>query len=659
MTAKSRKTRAKAKPAHIELGELASIPLNRLKLSDVNVRQVNVDEGIDELADSIATKSLLQSLSVRPIQDGEGVDTGDYHVQGGGRRWRALMRLVEHGRLAVDAPIPCIIKRSGLSQEDSLAENADRLSLHPLDEFRAFRDLVDAGRSIHDIAASFHVTPAVVRQRLRLAAVAPALHDAYAAGAMDLEDLMAFTVSDNHDQQLTVWDTAKDLQWNRADTIKARLTEKTVPAHDKRARFVTLEAYEAAGGQVMRDLFDDDCEGYLQDPDLLNRLAMEKLNAEADALKATGWKWVVVSLEVDYPARNGLETLIPLEADLTAEEHAALKAATAELEEMEALDDLDEAQTTRHDELSGLIEALENKPVVYKAEDMARGGGFVSLNHAGTLHVMVGYVRPEDRNNQETPDALHGVDALVSAKADIAGPALSDKLAQDLTSYRTVALREAMANDYSTAYLAVLHAMCLAVFYTSTGHTALQISARTGFANQAAGLGEWAPTTVMEKRHLALRRLLPEDAKNLWSALQDMDTTLHQQLFAHSASMTINAVREPHCKRIGEIGHANQLATAMDLNMITAGWTTTVENYLGRVTKPLILAAVREAVDANTATLLETLKKDVMAQEAQRLLTGTGWLPPLLRNPESSDTVDELPAFMDGDSDPDEEQIAA
>ena len=68
--------------------------------------------------------------------------------------------------------------------------------------------------------------------------------------------------------------------------------------------------------------------------------------------------------------------------------------------------------------------------------------------------------------------------------------------------------------------------------------------------------------------------------------------------------------------------------------MVEAGWRPTVENYLGRVTKPRILEAVREAKGGeNSAQLIGHLKKAEMAKEAERLLEGTVWLPEPLRTP--------------------------
>jgi ParB family chromosome partitioning protein len=89
--------------------------------------------------------------------------------------------------------------------------------------------------------------------------------------------------------------------------------------------------------------------------------------------------------------------------------------------------------------------------------------------------------------------------------------------------------------------------------------------------------------------------------------------------------------------------------------MVEAGWRPTVDNYLGRVTKPRILEAVRESKGDQASQIIDHLKKAEMAKEAERLLGGTGWLPEPLRLADSADMPDtpadpaeELPAFLAG-----------
>ena len=78
-------------------------------------------------------------MTVRPILDEKGIETGMFEVPAGGRRFRALELLVKQKRLARTAPIPCVVRTEGLAEEDSLAENIQRAPLHPLDQFHAAR----------------------------------------------------------------------------------------------------------------------------------------------------------------------------------------------------------------------------------------------------------------------------------------------------------------------------------------------------------------------------------------------------------------------------------------------------------------------------------------------------------------------------------------
>ena len=261
----------------ITLSRSQDIPFNKLILSQANVRRIKAGISVEDLAEDIARRGLLQGLSVRAVRDADGADTGMYEIPAGGRRYRALELLVKQKRMAKTQPVPCVVRTEGLAEEDLLAENVHREALHPLDQFRAFQTLRDQGLGEQDIAARFFVSAAVVKQRLKLAAVSPRLLDLYAEDAMTLEQLMAFTVTDDHARQEQVWDAVARSYNKDAYFIRRQLTEGAVRASDKRAQFVGLDAYEAAGGIVTRDLFEDDDGGWLQDPALLDRLVAEKL----------------------------------------------------------------------------------------------------------------------------------------------------------------------------------------------------------------------------------------------------------------------------------------------------------------------------------------------------------------------------------------------
>jgi hypothetical protein len=153
----------------IKLSPSRNIPFNKLVLSQSNVRRVKAGVSIEQLAESIAQRTLLQSLSVRAVVDTDGHETGMFEVPAGGRRYRALELLVKQKRMAKTQLVPCVVRDGGIAEDDSLAENDERVSMYPLDQLRAFQSLRDGEMSEEESAARHLVTPAIVKQRLRLA----------------------------------------------------------------------------------------------------------------------------------------------------------------------------------------------------------------------------------------------------------------------------------------------------------------------------------------------------------------------------------------------------------------------------------------------------------------------------------------------------------
>ena len=184
------------------------------------------------------------------------------------------------------------------------------------------------------------------------------------------------------------------------------------------------------------------------------------------------------------------------------------------------------------------------------------------------------------------------------------------------------------------AYLAVLHALCLKLFYRYGLESCLEIDPKSVmFGAQAPGLADTPLAARVDARHRNWAEQLPEESGELWDVLGSFDTDSRDALFAHCVSLTINAVVEPYNRRPKAIAHADRLAQAVSLDLAAAGWAATVDNYLGRVSKARILEAVREAKGQTAAERIAQLKKGEMAAEAEALLSGTGWLPEPLRMP--------------------------
>ena len=672
----------------IKLSPSRDIPFNKLVLSQSNVRRVKAGVSIEQLAESIVQRTLLQSLSVRAVVDSDGLETGMFEVPAGGRRYRALELLVKQKRMARTQPVPCVVRDGGIAEDDSLAENDERVGLHPLDQFRAFKLLHDGGMREEDIAARHFVSPAIVKQRLRLASVSPKLHEVYAEDGMTLEQLMAFSVAADHARQEQVWENVSRSGYDEPYQIRRGLTEATVRASDRRARFVGLDTYEQAGGGILRDLFEHDDGGWLQDVALLDRLVTEKLTAEADTIAKEGWKWISVALDFPYGHTGGLRELEGKAADLTIEEQATIDALNAEQAKLEFdyqdADELPDEVDQRLGEIEAALMAFEDRFVVYDPADIVHAGVFVSIDSEGRLSMDRGYVRPEDEAPASDPEIGQGVDASPTEGQDagasvqrtaisVAGhPAetdeddedaakpLPDRLIIELTAHRTLALRNALAENPAITFQAVLHNFVLTAFYRfSSSGSCLEIGLRPpAFPAQAPGLRESMSAKAVEARHEGWKERLPKSEADLWEALTALDGTAQASLFAHCASFAVNALYEPANRfnqgRVSAHGvrtrldQADVLARAVGLDMVQAGWRPTVDNYLGRVTKPRILEAVRDAKGESSAQLIDHLKKADMAKEAERLLDGSGWLPEPLRLLDAAPA----PAEQDGETGP-------
>ena len=641
----------------ITLSSSRDIPFDKLLLSQSNVRHVKAGVSIEELAEDIARRGLLIGLSVRAVVDEAGAETGMFEIPAGGRRYRALALLVKQRRLAKNAPVPCVVRTDGLAEEDSLAENIQRAPLHPLDQFRAFLALRAKGQSEEEIAANQFVSVAVVKQRLRLASISPKLLDVYAEDGMTLDQLMAFTVNGDHERQEQVFERLCQSYDKQPYAIRRMLTEGAVRASDKRAQFIGIAAYEEAGGTVLNDLFQGDDGGWLQDVSLVEMMVAEKLNEQAVTIGAEGWKWVEVAPDFAYGHTYGLRQLRGETVPLTAEEDATLAALQQEVDDIEAAsaeaEELTDEQDQRMGELETAIEALNDRSILFDADEVGRSGAFVSIAADGSLRVERGYVRPEDEVPVE-PEVEIGADEVPAspANADVEGDEstyavdgptepeeneglrpIPDRLLTELTAHRTLALRHALGERPGIAFLAALHALALGVFYTYRSDTCLELDLKSvQFGSQAPGLNDTGLARALDERHQAWRSSLPKEPGELWGALETFDADSRDALFAHCVSLSVNAVHEAWNRRPKAFAHADRLAQAVDLDM-AANWTPTAANFLGRVTKARILQAVTEGRDQRAADRIEHLKKVEMATEAETLLSGSGWLPEPLRTP--------------------------
>ena len=143
----------------------AILPVESLFVSPCNVRTRDAARDLDSLVANIRAHGLIQPLVVRPSADGR------FEVIAGQRRLMAGQRLAEE-RPDQAARVPCLIQADldeGGAVAVSLAENVERLPMEGFAQCEAFERLLQHGRGIKEIAASFGVPQKVVKQRLALA----------------------------------------------------------------------------------------------------------------------------------------------------------------------------------------------------------------------------------------------------------------------------------------------------------------------------------------------------------------------------------------------------------------------------------------------------------------------------------------------------------
>jgi ParB family chromosome partitioning protein len=410
-----------------------------------------------------------------------------------------------------------------------------------------------------------------------------------------------FDVSGDHERQKQVFERLKVSYDKQPYVIRRMLTEGAVRASDKRAQFVGLDPYVAAGGTVLRDLFQSDDGGWLQDVALVNRLVGEKLEREAEPIRAEDWKWIEVAPDFAYGHSYGLRQLRGETMQLTPDEHSAHDALQAEYDRLEETnaeaDELSEEVDRRLAEIETVLAAFDERPMTFDPAEIVHSGAFVSIDGAGRLRVDRGYVRAEDETLVETePDTAtndgQGTQALSETEIDgqpepetreleedEALKPMPDRLMTELTAHRTLALRHALGEQPDVAFLTGLHALCVKALYRYALDSCLEIDLKSvGFGAQAPGLNDTALAASFHRRHQAWMAALPDEPTELWDALTAFETDSRQALFAHCVSLAVNAVFETNDRRPRALAHADRLAEALSLDMVAAGWSPTIEN---------------------------------------------------------------------------------
>ena len=634
--------------------ELLSISVANLVPSPYNVRRHSAGQ-VEELAALIDSQGLLHNLVVTEKVVGHGAARKvRFAVAAGERRRRALRLLQQRGRLPKGHEVLCELVPAERAREISIAENSGREAMHPADEFEAFSALIAEGKGVEDVAARFGVSALTVQRRLKLAAVSPKLLALYREEGINLDQLMALALSDDHGAQERTWFDA--LPWERTPVaLRRRIAAGEVEATgNAMVRFVGVQAYEAAGGIVRRDLFDDEQTRYLADAELLRRLATDKLEALVAQVRAEGWSWVEARLEFDGQALR----------QFTLSEHTSRAASAQEKAELEELDarqaELDrQSETMGHGDEWSPAEAecidLEERDIaarrqvirerlrVWTPEVMAHAGAIVTISREGDPEILRGLVREADRKARAASLARLARNDSASTGAgasDAAGGEASaheppraehsEALRRRLSAHRTAALQVLVSRNASVALAALAHVFVLRVFGDERGpaRTPLQVMpSLPGHAmlDAADDLKESAAWKALDAATEAWRARLPEQRSAWLGWLIGLPQGELIGLLALCTALSLSALESRETN-----GCADDIAEAVGLDMAD-WWEPTAEGYLKHVSKAQIVQALKEAGPDLTEGGVADMKKDVLVVKAASRLAGRRWLPMSLR----------------------------
>lgn len=405
------------------------VPLADCYIHALNTRTEPPSAEIEALAESIADLGLLQNLAgwLDPTSDAD--HAYKIGIVAGGRRLRALQLLAAR---AGDDPqaVKVPVKLAGDEATARLwasAENTARQALHPADEVRAYGRMQRAGADPNAIARAFAVSERHVRQRLKLAALPASALDALREGRISLEQAAALTMGRSAEAIEAQLKTVLTSRWNvSAGEIRRDLQAASIGADDPRVRLVGLDAYRAAGGEVLEDLFSDNLR--LLDEDLLDRLVAERMAEAVEAEKQRGWKWVEIS--------DNASERYNLSADMDLLRRVPVDLPEADAAELEELEDRARSEELSDEEIDRMDELLERAAGDYPDDAIGESGIWLYLGYGGEIQVHGPY-RPRAGSEAAPADET----AAPQSKAP------PQSLLEDLARIRLAALQHRAAGQ--------------------------------------------------------------------------------------------------------------------------------------------------------------------------------------------------------------------
>lgn len=661
---------------------IIQIPLAKLHLSPANVRKNDSQLFIDELAANIAENGLLQNLVVAPMAKPKG----HYCVTAGGRRLRAINRLVELGQWAKDINVDCRSLQGDAAQQSevSFAENFMQLKMTVTDEIRAFKHFINEGSDVDGIARRLGLTRRHIEARLRLADLAAPIFAALDEGTITLDIAKAYASTASHERQLMVWEQmANHWQGNNADTIRRMIAHASLPSTSPIARYIGEEAYREAGGRIESDLFQAETGDKWLDSEIALRIAGEKLQAFAvEVATETGYGWVrpLVGTRVDHAAVEALHPVQVEAAPLSEEEQARIATIADEMAEIETkfeagLDDDGDADALedRFGALEAELVRIQDKPGVVSAELKPSVGCFVILDAEG-MPVIDATLYSESAPRKQRNTTATGGNANGSGDPD--GMGEDGEVAIKPLSQRLIGELSVQRRDILAANLAVNPAVALDLLIFAiadrTPTYGRDERGTTVRAPEPSCYLDAYPASPAFEQLAEIRDGLdtswtePETTVARFEAFAGLDDDAKAGWLAYVVAKSL----EPS---IGDARIGQQGPSSNDLHDHLAGlmqieaaqhWRPTAANYFDRVGKQQLLRHITDIGGTTMAASYMASKKGDLSLTCEKLFAGEtivapevkaaalAWVPDAIRFRPAAERIADETAESEGAAEP-------
>lgn len=589
----------------------ASLFLSQLRAGGaIDSRTRTREEDIDQLAASIHTLGLLQPLVVR-----SDLGSTQHEIVAGNRRFAAIQLLHSRGDWPADKLVDVRIASIGdtAAAMASMAENFTRTDLHPVEEFEAFARLkTEYDMADEAIAQSYGIPVREVQQRLALGGtLCREVREAWFNEEIDEKAAMVFTLEPDHAKQAELLAKLSEGPYASVQAWQVRQALKVDGDDSTKLRFVGREAYVAAGGELVEDLFSNDGDARVLSPDILDQLVRAKMDEERQKLLALGWSWVKNAADVEntylYPHAPGERR----EDETVTARLAEIDARLTELEEKDTLTDEEDAEGDRLNEERDELQERQFV-VAYTPEVMATAGCFLQFSRQGFSII---YGRVEPKGVEAARKAVETRTEATEKKKKAGGIALSNALAQSLSEQRTIAISRTIATQPQIALAAAIASMTCE---PSTPPLRFRTDGHHVVSSSKIGRAKWA---------------------TLFAQLVQLDVAALAEKFAEIAAQSVNVVV---FNSEAKVDGADALVDALpsDIYVEKAIEAFDFERYFAGISGEGRAAALKAMGSDKTATGKKTDQVEICVAEAKRI----GWLPRELAVPKARDVKPPKPA---------------